>query len=660
MTIDLLSLSNDKFDKSGGTISGNITIDGNITISSGNVIISSGSSLTSLNASELKSGTVDSNRLPNASTTSPGIVQLNDTVSSTSTTQAATANATKIANDNANTRALQTTTVSAGTGLSGGGSLESNRIISHADTSTQASVNNSDASVIQDVTLDEFGHVTGLGSVNLDGRFVNVSGDTMSGSLSATAFTGDGSGLTSLDASNLSSGTVPDARITGAYTGITDLTASGTVTAGTFSGSLPWTDIASVPSSSTTTAGIVQLNNTVTSTSTTLAATANAAKIANDNANTRALQTTTVSAGSGLTGGGSLASNRTISHADTSTQPSVDNVNGTVIQDVTLDGFGHVTGLGSIDLDSRYYTEAESDSRFVNVSGDTMSGDLSFGTTVRQMINLWSTSFGIGVQNSTTYFRTGGNFAWYSGGSHDDNQLNAGGGTAMMALTGTGLGLGTTSPSQKLDVRGQMYITNRITINNNNPTICFQDTDHNSAFWHCNANLMYLLGGDNNATSWRQVNGQWPFLFYLSNNNATCGGSFYAIGDVTAYASDARLKTDITPLEKPLDIVKHLCGYTFTWKEGIHGMPMSGDDVGLIVQDIERTGLGDTLLAPAPFDLAEDQVTSKSGKQYKTIKYNKLHAIWASALREQQVLIESQEERIRALEDKLGRLVGGE
>ena len=55
--------------------------------------------------------------------------------------------------------------------------------ITHADTSTQASVNNSGATVIQDITLDGFGHITDINSVDLDSRFVNVSGDTMTGSL---------------------------------------------------------------------------------------------------------------------------------------------------------------------------------------------------------------------------------------------------------------------------------------------------------------------------------------------------------------------------------------------------------------------------------------------------------------------------------------------
>ena len=44
----------------------------------------------------------------------------------------------------------------------------------------------------------------------------------------------------------------------------------------------------------------------------------------------------------------------TFTHADTSSQGSVNNSNGTVIQDVTLDGYGHVTALGSVNLDNRY------------------------------------------------------------------------------------------------------------------------------------------------------------------------------------------------------------------------------------------------------------------------------------------------------------------
>jgi hypothetical protein len=149
--------------------------------------------------------------------------------------------ATTVSND-IGTKAAKTTAISAGSGLTGGGDLSANRTISHADTSSQSSVNGSGNTFIQDVTLDGFGHVTSLGTATV---------------------------------------VIPD--------------------------------------------------------------TANDATI-------------TVSAGTGLSGGGNFTTDQatnetiTVNHADTSSQGSVNNSGSTVIQDVTLDGFGHITGLASKSL----------------------------------------------------------------------------------------------------------------------------------------------------------------------------------------------------------------------------------------------------------------------------------------------------------------------
>ena len=70
--------------------------------------------------------------------------------------------------------------------------------------------------------------------------------------------------------------------------------------------------------------------------------------------NTKADKVTTISAGSGLTGGGDLSSNKTISHDDTSSQANVNNTNGNVIQSITLDTFGHIQSITSTNLDTRY------------------------------------------------------------------------------------------------------------------------------------------------------------------------------------------------------------------------------------------------------------------------------------------------------------------
>ncbi len=56
---------------------------------------------------------------------------------------------------------------------------------------------------------------------------------------------------------------------------------------------------------------------------------------------------------------GLIKTGNTVSHEDLSSQSSINNSNGTVIQDVTLESLGHVTGLVSYNLDNRYYTETE-------------------------------------------------------------------------------------------------------------------------------------------------------------------------------------------------------------------------------------------------------------------------------------------------------------
>ena len=109
--------------------------------------------------------------------------------------------------------------------------------------------------------------------------------------------------------------------------------------------------------------------------------------------------------GPGIDGSGAFnlndASNTsiTISHADTSSVSNVSLTNGNVVSGLAFDTFGHVQATTSTDLDnryytqallnsgqldSRYYTETEADSKFVDVTGDTMSGDLTVNADIIQ------------------------------------------------------------------------------------------------------------------------------------------------------------------------------------------------------------------------------------------------------------------------------------
>jgi len=123
-------------------------------------------------------------------------------------------------------------------------------------------------------------------------------------------------------------------------------------------------------------------------------------------------QTTQVIAGDGLTGGGALSANVTVSHDDTSSVANIGLTGGNVLTGLTFDTFGHVTARtstnldgryyteteldnGQLDnryyteaeldagqLDNRYYTETEADAKFVDVTGDTMSGELTVNADI--------------------------------------------------------------------------------------------------------------------------------------------------------------------------------------------------------------------------------------------------------------------------------------
>ena len=113
-----------------------------------------------------------------------------------------------------------------------------------------------------------------------------------------------------------------------------------------------------------------------------------------------------VTAGGGLTGGGQVgtanqtgSSSVTISHADTSTQASVNNSNGTVIQDITLDTYGHITAIGSVNLDSRYQLIAAPAAP--TITNTTLSGEtveIVFSQSATAGVNgyeIWSDGGGV-------------------------------------------------------------------------------------------------------------------------------------------------------------------------------------------------------------------------------------------------------------------------
>jgi len=114
----------------------------------------------------------------------------------------------------------------------------------------------------------------------------------------------------------------------------------------------------------------------------------------------KANNSTTISAGTGLTGGGSLASNRTISHADTSSVSNVAAASNTFIDAIAFDTFGHVQSVSTS-------TAAPPNDASITVNagsgltgGGTFTVDQSFNETIT--VNHSDTSSQGSVNNSGT------------------------------------------------------------------------------------------------------------------------------------------------------------------------------------------------------------------------------------------------------------------
>ena len=136
--------------------------------------------------------------------------------------------------------------------------------------------------------------------------------------------------------------TARNIALTGAVTGSTSFDGSGNVSIATTATSDPTITLAGDLSGSAT---LTNLGNaTLTAT-----ITANSVALGTD---TTGNYVAGITAGAAITvtGSGSESASPTVNHADTSSQSSVDNSGATVIQDVTLDTYGHVTGLGSHTL----------------------------------------------------------------------------------------------------------------------------------------------------------------------------------------------------------------------------------------------------------------------------------------------------------------------
>jgi hypothetical protein len=121
----------------------------------------------------------------------------------------------------------------------------------------------------------------------------------------------------------------------------------------------------------------------------------------------------------------------------------------------------------------------------------------------------------------------------------------------------------------------------------------------------------------------------------LNRTPTNTQGRFEASNDIVAFASsDIRWKTNVTPIESPLQKVLQLNGVKFDWIEDIPVHGNKGHDVGVIAQEVEKV-------------LPEIVDTRDSGM--KAVKYEKLIPLLIEGIKELTKKVETLEETINQL-----------
>jgi hypothetical protein len=109
--------------------------------------------------------------------------------------------------------------------------------------------------------------------------------------------------------------------------------------------------------------------------------------------------------------------------------------------------------------------------------------------------------------------------------------------------------------------------------------------------------------------------------------------------------SDARLKTNITPLTHVLEKLEQLRGVSFEWNDAsavLTGRTPGQRDIGVIAQEVEA--------------VFPELVTTWGEDGYKAVAYEKLTGVLLAAVKELKAETDAQQQRIAAMEERLAAL----
>lgn len=151
--------------------------------------------------------------------------------------------------------------------------------------------------------------------------------------------------------------------------------------------------------------------------------------------------------------------------------------------------------------------------------------------------------------------------------------------------------------------------------------------------------LKTIMGLDDSADKFI-INTDAAFDGTANNNSLTIdtNHAMTVAGDITAFAtSDKRLKTNVQPIQEPLEKINKIGGYTFDWipQEKVHSKV--GGDIGVIAQEIEEV-------------MPEVTTTRENG--FKAVQYEKIVPLLIESIKEQQKQIKELQGKVELLEKK--------
>ncbi|MCH8474084.1 MAG: tail fiber domain-containing protein [Opitutales bacterium] len=224
-----------------------------------------------------------------------------------------------------------------------------------------------------------------------------------------------------------------------------------------------------------------------------------------------------------------------------------------------------------------------------------------------------------------------GTFVW---ADHTQEDFESTDEDQFLIRAGGGVGIGTNAPNNQLSVDGKANFSDHVGIGRTSP--------------ETNLHLAGLNAESNNPDGLRMQDSRiregnfWDL--HLGDSSLRFGKN----GDDVAYVdstgdwnifSDARLKTDITPVESVLSEVENLKVVNYHYKDRDHG---EHPQVGFLAQDVDK--------------LFPHLTSRENNNDYWSLNYTGFSVLAIRAIQEQQEIIETQDARLAKQEDRITEL----